>query len=186
MEVLIILIVIVGSCLFFYYKSKKMAKEERKAIANLKIQQVETYFEKAKQNERLPEVETYIMLKPDEKAFLQDNVKLLEIRKVTKSQRGGGAVRVMKGVYIGGSSGTSRSHDELREIDQGHLILTNKRIVFDGGTNTRDFNLDKIISVAPGDNGIEIAVEGRLKSLIYTGMQNPYLWAALIPSAKNF
>ena len=186
MEFLIVLIIIIAGIVWFAVQSNKQAEEEKKALTNRQTQEVKNYLEKAKEADTLPEIKTHILMKVGERAFLQDNVKLLELRKVTKSQRGGGAVRVMKGVYIGSSRGTSRSYDELREIDQGFLILTNKRIIFDGGTNTRDFKLDKIISVSPAFDGIEIAIEGKTKSLILTGMPNPMMWATLIPNVRNF
>jgi hypothetical protein len=179
MDVLIILLIgglIVIAIIYFYKQKQKMKQIE----INQKGEAVRDYFNRVNQEKKLPTINTHILLKSGESAYLQDNVKLFETRKVTKSDRGGGAIRVMKGVYIGGTSGTSRSHDELREIDTGQLILTNKRLIFDGGLNTRDIKLDKIISVSEYIDGIEVAIEGKTKSQLYTGMSNPYLWKNLI------
>ena len=179
MEVLIFLLIVglIVIAIFFFNKQKQ---ETKRIEINQKSEALKDYFNRVNQEKKLPTINTHILLKSEESAYLQDNVKLFETRKVTKSERGGGAVRVMKGVYIGRTSGTSRSHDELREIDDGQLILTNKRLIFDGGLNTREMKLDKIISVSEYIDGIEVAVEGKTKSQIYTGMSNPYLWKNLI------
>lgn len=180
MEIVIILLIVSIVIYFFISKSQTKQAEHKKDIINQRVNAVKEYFNRVNQEKRLPVINTYIMLKEGESACLQENVRLLETRKVTISNRGGGAVRVMKGVYIGGTSGKSRSHDELREIDSGHLILTNKRVVFDGQTNTRDFKLDKIISVSEFYDGIEMAIEGKSKSLIFTGISNPFMWKTLV------
>lgn len=179
MEVLIFLL-IVGLIVFAIIFFNKQKQETKRIEINQKSEAVKDYFNRVNQEKKLPTINTHILLKSGESAYLQDNVKLFETRKVTKSERGGGAVRVMKGVYIGGTRGTSRSHDELRVIDGGQLILTNKRLIFDGGLNTREIKLDKIISVSEYIDGIEVAVEDKAKSQIYTGMSNPYLWKSLI------
>lgn len=179
MEVLIFLI-IVGLIIFSIIFFNKQKQETKRIEINQKSEAVKDYFSRVNQEKKLPTINTHILLKSGESAYLQDSVKLFETRKVTKSDRGGGAIRVMKGVYIGGSKSTSRSHDELREIDSGQLILTNKRLIFDGSLNTREIKLDKIISVSEYIDGIEIAIEGKAKSQIYIGMSNPYLWKSLI------
>lgn len=180
---LVTLLIPIGVIILIYKYRRKMQlqkKEKRKAVIQSKVNEVKNYFDLVNQEKKLPTINTNILLKKDEVAYLQDSVRLFELRAARKSTRGGGAVRVAKGVYIGGTSGTSRSFDELREIDSGRLILTNQRIVFDGNTNTRDIKLDKIISVTEYIDGIEIAIEGRTKSQTYIGMSNPYLWKALI------
>lgn len=180
---LVTLLIPIGVIILIYKYRRKMQlqkKEKRKAVIQSKVNEVKNYFDLVNQEKKLPTINTNILLKKDEVAYLQDSVRLFELRAARKSTRGGGAVRVAKGVYIGGTSGTSRSFDELREIDSGRLILTNQRIVFDGNTNTRDIKLDKIISVTGYIDGIEIAIEGRAKSQTYIGMSNPYLWKALI------
>jgi len=180
---LVALLIIIGVIILVYKYRKKIElqeSEKRKAIIQSKANEVKGYFDLVNREKKLPTIDTYIMLKKDEVGYLQDSVRLFELRAARKSTRGGGAVRVAKGVYIGGTSGISRSFDELREIDSGRLILTNQRIIFDGNNNTRDIKLDKIISVAEYIDGIEIAIEGKAKSQTYIGMSNPYLWKTLI------
>lgn len=192
MEIVIILLAIIIIIFFFIFKSNTNQAERKKETINQRINAVKEYFNLVNQEKRIPIIDTYLLLKDGESAYLQENVRLLETRKVTISNRGGGAVRIAKGVYIGGTSGKSRSHDELREIDSGHLILTNKRIIFDGQTNTRDFKLDKIISISESYDGIEMAIEGKNKSLIFLGISNPFMWKTLttfirqIPTSGEF
>lgn len=181
----VVLIILIATVIvFFIYKSQtKQAEKEtehKKEIVNSRANAVKKFFNRVNQEKRLPVINTHIILKAGESAYLQENISFFETRKVTISNRGGGAVRIAKGVYIGGAKGISRSHDELREIDSGHLILTNKRVIFDGQTNTRDFKLEKIISVSEHYDGIEMAIEGKNKSLIFTGISNPFMWQALV------
>jgi hypothetical protein len=145
-----------------------------------KINAIREYFDRVNQEKMIPTISTHILMKKGEVAHLQDNVKLYEIRTARKSTRGGAAMRILKGVFIGGSRGTSRGHDELREIDNGKLILTNKRIIFDGCNNTRNISLDKIVSVSEYSDGIEISIEDKTKSQTYVGMPNPLLWKSLV------
>jgi hypothetical protein len=187
MGALIILIIIVSLLIGFLWASNMIRKknEARKnreidLLTRRRLNEVKNYFAVIEKSKNIPTIDTNLMLKTDEKAYLQDEVSLHEIRSVRKSTRGGSAIRVAKGVYIGGSSGTSRGYDEIREIDHGQLVLTNKRVIFDGVANSRDIRLDKIISVTEYLDGIEVAIEGRGKSQIYKGINNPYIWKSLI------
>lgn len=45
---------------------------------------------------------------------------------------------------------------ELRLLDSGTLYLTNKRIIFLGHKKNSNIKLDKILSVTPYSNGIEV------------------------------
>lgn len=161
-------------------KTELRKNREMGILIQRRMAEVRNYFTRIEKSQNIPAIDTNLLLKTDEKAYLQEEVSLHEIRSMRISNRGGGAVRVAKGIYIGGSSGISRGYDEIREIDHGQLILTNKRVVFDGAANSRDMRLDKIMSVTEYSDGIEIAIEGKGKSQIYKGMNNPYLWKALI------
>jgi len=78
-----------------------------------------------------------IIPKKNEKTNLvMNNVSFLEARSVrqTIGGYGGPTFRVAKGVSfrLGGVSARSVSHDEIKKIDQGTLVLTNKRLIFLG------------------------------------------------------
>ncbi len=132
-----------------------------------------------KKNGKIPTIKTSLILKNDEEAYLEEFVKLYEIRSASKSDRLYVGGRVMKGIYVGGSTGVSRRFDELREIDSGKLVLTNKRIIFDGKFNNRIMDLDKIVSIELYDDGFEIATEDKRQSQLYGGIRNPFLWKNL-------
>jgi hypothetical protein len=76
---------------------------------------------------------------------------LLEPRAVRtwRSNYGGPSFRIAKGVSfrLGASSGVSESHEEMRAVDIGTLILTNERLSFVGSRRTIDVPLEKIIDV---------------------------------------
>lgn len=86
-------------------------------------------------------VEAPIILKKKEEIQLAlPNVSLLEPRAVRTGAYGGPSFRVAKGVYFRVGGVRSESHEELRNIDQGTLTLTNKRVVFSG--TKRTINID--------------------------------------------
>ena len=89
---------------------------------------------------------------------------------------GGAGTRVGR-IYVGG--GASESHQRLREIDSGILVLTNQRLIFDGGHETRSVNLPDVISANAWSDAIEISSSRRQKNQICT-VQNPIIWAQMI------
>ena len=68
---------------------------------------------------------------------------------------------------VGGYSGRSRRNpEESTPIDVGTSTFTNQRIVFAGENVVREFDLDKLVNLEAGDNGITltIAVSNRDKA----------------------
>ncbi len=171
----IVAIIIVGKLLMD--RSKKSTQME-KTYSN--VTELQDYIDAVKKNGKIPPIKTSLILKNDEEAYLEDFVKLYEIRGASKSDRLYVGGRVMKGIYVGGSTGVSRRFDELREIDTGKIVLTNKRIIFDGKFNNRIMELDKIISIELYDDGFEIATEDKRQSQLYGGIRNPFLWKNLV------
>ena len=66
-----------------------------------------------------------------------------------RSSYGGPSFRIAKGLSfrLGASSGTSESHEEIRPIDEGTLVLTNQRMIFVGSKRTIGLPIDKIIGI---------------------------------------
>jgi len=121
---------------------------------------------------QLKEVDTSLMLKRDEVAHFEINSTLSETRAERRHQSVF-AGRRQKNTFFGGSSGISKSHQVLTDIDNGLLILTNKRLVFDGKETNRTIKLNKIMSVDIETNfwssdQLEISVEGRQKSMYFS------------------
>lgn len=178
---LIFLAIIIVSIIFVGKKLvDKIKKRDQLSKMYDNVLEIKKYVEEFKKNKRTPTIKTSLILKNDEEAYLEDTVKLYEIRSASKSDRLYIGGRIMKGIFLGGSTGVSRKFDELREIDSGKLVLTNKRVVFDGNFNTRTIDLEKIISIEIYDDGFEIACEDKKQSQLYGGIRNPFLWKNLI------
>jgi len=114
------------------------------------------------ENGELPEKQSDIHLQKNEKCYFIAQAEWLETRTVTKSVRYGGpsvSIRIMRGVYYrtGGYNVQRITAEETKVIDTGTLYLTNKRFVFMGEKKNSTIRLDKILSVTPYSNGIEIA-----------------------------
>ena len=115
-----------------------------------------------------------IMLKKGEEAYLiLQGITLREPRAVRTSTGAyaGPTIHVMKGVSfrVGGAQGQSQSHDEITDIDQGKIILTNKRLVFTGSKKTLNIDLRKIINITEMDDGIELQRENNQKPEYFIG-----------------
>ena len=152
MEILFIAIVVVV-ILIIVFNSKKT---ESKKSTQLIKQETEEFVADIERNKSLPTVSTNIILKAKESAFYSSYTSLYETRAVRHYAAGHAGLRVAKGVFIGGTKGRSVSSDEWHKIDTGQLIITNKRIVFDGGKTNRTIPLNKIISINSGSDNIEV------------------------------
>jgi hypothetical protein len=132
-------------------------------------------------NNKLPQ--THIsglktILQSDEQSHWYSSTKLMEERAVRNTAYSG--VRLMKGVYVGGSKG--ESHGELRTIDSGSLLLTNKRLIFTGGFRSIEYRLDKIISIEEYEDAIEIGASNRQKVQTYV-VDDPHKWSVYVKIA---
>ncbi|NYB53053.1 MAG: zinc ribbon domain-containing protein [Methanobacteriaceae archaeon] len=115
-----------------------------------------------------------IMLKKGEEAcVVLGGITLREARAVrhTRGAYGGPTIRVAKGVSfrMGSVAARSESHEELRNIDQGTLVLTNKRLVFIGSKRTINIDLRKIIAIEAYKDGIASQRENKQKTEYFTG-----------------
>lgn len=117
--------------------------------------------------------------KNEETSLVMHGVSFLEARAVrqTIGGYGGPSFRVAKGVSfrLGGVSARSVSHDEIKKIDQGTLVLTNKRLIFLGGKKTVNIDLRKIVAIEPFNDGIGSQRENKQKTEYFTGTQNTSL-----------
>jgi len=111
-----------------------------------------------------------ILKKGEELQLVLHNVSLLEPRSIRTGGYGGPSIRVAKGVYFRVGGFQAESHEELRNIDQGTLTLTNKRLVFTGSKRTINIDLGKIISIEPYSDAIAIRRSGKQKTEYFTGL----------------
>ena len=132
------------------------------------------FFVDIEQQKTLPGTQVDVVLKEGEIGVFQEPSVLLETRAYRVY---GGAGTRIGGIYVGG--GASESHQRLREIDSGILVLTNQRLIFDGQHESRSVNLRDVISANTSSDAIEISSNRRQKSQIYK-VQNPIIWAQMI------
>jgi len=115
-----------------------------------------------------------ILKENEELQMVLPKIRLWEPRTVTTSTGGygGPSFRVAKGLYfrVGAFRAQSQSHEELKEVDQGLLTLTNKRLLFTGAKRTSEYNLAKIISIEPYQDGIAVRTSGRSKVQYFIGI----------------
>jgi hypothetical protein len=109
----------------------------------------------------LPEVNVDISLQKSEICYFNCEASWYENRVVSTRINYGGTtarIKIMKGVYYSmGSVGVrSVKSEELKLIDSGQLYLTNKRIIFVGSNKSSNIKLDKILSVNPYADAVEI------------------------------
>ena len=94
---------------------------------------------------------------------------------------GGGGTRI-RGIYIGG--GASESHQRLREIDSGTLILTTDRLIFDEGLENRTLKAKDVVSAETWSDAVEVSSSRRQKSQVYT-VGNPVIWSRMITAVAS-
>lgn len=173
-------IIVIFLCVYF-----KKVYELQKTCGNLA--ETRMILSKIIKERTLPTVNTHIILKPDEEAYFVGNVQLCEVRAARRHNNFFVGSRATRRIFVGGSTGVSRSFDELRNIDKGSFVLTNKRIVFDGAFGSRNVPLNKIISVKRGGlSELEVAIEGKEKSQIYKNFSNSLLLQHLINIILKF
>lgn len=177
-EVIVIFLVAIAALAILIYvinsirgASAKAAMKEKMEHARLEALR---FFSDLEKRKKLHTVDVNIVLQRGEAGLLQEPSNLLE----TRAYRlyGGGGTRI-RGVYIGG--GASESYQRLRNIDSGTLVLTNRRLVFDGGAENRALNLKDILSVSCWSDAIEVSSSRRQKSQVYT-VNNPFIWQQMI------
>ena len=113
------------------------------------------------QNSELPILQTGISLQKGEDCYYSNHVDWLEHRTVTRKINYGGPtarIRIMKGIYYSaGSLAVNRvTSDQIQVIDSGIVYLTNKRVIFVGNRKNSNIRLDKILSIIPYSDGVEL------------------------------
>jgi hypothetical protein len=122
-----------------------------------------------------------VTLKSKEHVVWSEQSELHEPRAVR--QYGGGSVRVAKGTYV--HLGRAESHQEMRHIDSGVLTLTNKRLVFSGGTRSSNIDLRKVINTSVYSDGFKVTLENRQKPQFFATNDPEFWYALLIGTMKN-
>lgn len=165
-----------GVLVIWLFASRSTANVNSKE--NVVVQDVEA------ETIQLSEISTSLMLKKGEVAYFDIRSTLSETRAERRHQSVFAGKRNKNSTFFGGSTGRSKSHQVLTEIDSGSLILTNKRLAFDGKKTNRNIRLNKIMSVEIESNffssdQLEISIDGRQKSM-YFSVPDTYKFKELI------
>lgn len=125
----------------------------------------------------IPPSDTTIVLKKNERPVYKTcNVALMEPRAVRTSSGGygGASVRIAKGVTIhsGRTASKSESHDEIKVIDTGDLLITNQRVIFLGHNRTTNIDIKKIIAITSQQDTIQIQRSNKQKAEYFTNVQS--------------
>ena len=178
--VLVIIILLIPTWLIAssIKKQKQLEKWREKWRYECKVE-ARAFLQNAKANKGIPKVQTNLMLKDGEMAYYCSDADLYETRSVRTTTTAFTGVRVMPSVYIGGSRGGSSSTQEWMCISSGKLVVTNKRLIFDGGNTDRNILLSKIFSAESSVDGVEVSCENRQKSMIFA-CKNPLILAIIV------
>ncbi len=135
----------------------------------------------------LPIIHPSVIFQRGELCHAEFSSRLHEMRTVTKRvnyQGPTGRIRIMKGLsWRYGSVSVNRvTSEELRQLDSGVLYITNKRLLFDGGSKTVQTPFKKIIKFTLYKDGIQIEKEtGR--DQFYLGSDDLELISQVLESA---
>ena len=120
-----------------------------------------------------PQAVSPILLKASELTlFVLPNVSLHEPRSVTRGAYGGPSVHVAKGLTLRVGGFQAQSHEELKELDQGTLVLTTKRLCFSGALRSLEIDLRKLISVDAYSNAVAVRRSGKEKTEFFFGLDH--------------
>lgn len=113
------------------------------------------------ENGELPALQVDINLQKNETCYVQTRADWHELRTVTKRINYAGPsarIKIMKGLsYRVGSVSVERvTSEHMQHLDSGILYVTNKRLIFTGQKKNANIKLDKILSITPYSDGIEV------------------------------
>ncbi|MFM8431454.1 MAG: hypothetical protein ACKOQ6_07545 [Bacteroidota bacterium] len=127
----------------------------------------------AVENGVIPQIECDINLTANEECHFKCPAQWHEYRSVTRRVNYGGpavSVKIMKGVYYraGSMSVQPIRSQELQLIGTGRLYITNKRIIFVGENKATTIRFNKVVTLNPYSNGIEIIKDAGKSPTIIT------------------
>ena len=136
----------------------------------------------------LPEIETDIFLRKKEVAHYQTFAELYEerVKKEYVGGHSGFSIRIAKGVYwrVGGFKGRPIERTIITQIDQGKLVVTNKRLVFSGERKSFSVPFSRLIDLELFKDAVKINREGKVKKEYFV-VRDPEILAKIITLAVN-
>jgi len=132
-----------------------------------------------------------LVLQRSETAHWCEPATLLEERVVRRRYEGGTSgvsIRIMKGVSyrVGGYRGHSVAETGIVPVSTGDLVITSKRIVFNGDRKSFALKFDKLLGVEPYVDGIRLsAATGKPRLIQLRSPRNLDLVCAILSQAIN-
>ena len=166
---------------------KSLEKIESSIPQNILEREYDDLLSKFINGELSKKFNTNLMLKKNEKLIFDvPEVSLCEERSIKiKGRNQGFSIRIMKGVSYRFGGFEAGMEKKVIELDKGNLILTNKRLVFSGKTNSKDILLSKINTITPLDHGIQLNRSGKQKTEYYVGTDVLEIEMTLIPTKEE-
>ena len=172
-----ILLLIVAGALFVTVYLPYQRKQAIKREAEAWLEQVEAAG-------RLAVVPVSAMLKRGEEGHYEIQAKLFEPRATRHYVGSSKSVRIMKGISIRTSSGRSVSTQHWQQIDAGNLVVTNRRLLFDGSGEHRSIDIGKIDGIDAFGDGIRVTVSTRKKPFAFVVPQ-PLILATMLAALQD-
>lgn len=113
------------------------------------------------ENGDVPTIEPDINLTRGEKCYYKTDATWNELRKQTQRINYSGPtmrIKLAKGVYWRAGSVQAKviSTEEYKNLDDGTLYLTSKRLIFIGSRSNKNIRLNKVLNLVPYKDGIDI------------------------------
>lgn len=135
---------------------------------------------------------TNLVMQKDEKAYWSEPAILAEEKVISRGFVGGSrgvSLRVMKGVSyrIGSYRGHAVSQTGVVAVSNGALIITSKRLIFQGDNKSFAEPLNKILDIQLFSNGIHFSENNRPKPRLIKFVEegNNHIIAAILTYAIN-
>lgn len=118
-----------------------------------------------------------ILLKKDERIIYvsYNNIRLNEAKsiRVTNSAHYRTSHRHGKRSYgVGVSKSRGESFEEVKNVDTGKIVITNKRFIFSGSKRSIDVNISQITGITAYSDGIKLQRKNKQKAEYFIGFDN--------------
>ncbi|HEY3897736.1 MAG TPA: J domain-containing protein [Chthoniobacter sp.] len=144
----------------------------------------DSFFAMIERIQALAIVPSHIELERNEHAFFCAASALYETRALRDGRPRKPSFRVAKGMWISETRGRSLGRQEWAMIDSGMLTVTNHRIVFDGLREARSIPLQRVLTLTPMRDSVDIEIENRQKNMAFIA-RNPLILASIMRLARD-
>lgn len=135
----------------------------------------------------IPKIQTpddFLLTKNEFASIFENKVEYYQ-QKVKRSYAGTSAsVRVVKGVSVRVGGATPIEYEQRVKVDEGKLLLTNKRLIFVGRNKSVVIPIRKIVNVEKYTDGLAIVKDDTTTKLYFIGFHG-LIWAETINALSN-